>query len=550
MNERTGTVIKRTGRDDNRPDLIISNGWVVDGTGNPKFRADIAVKGDRIIEVGRLGDADAAVIIDAAGKIVCPGLIDAHSHTDGTIVENPTAESTVRQGVTTEIVGNCGGNKGLNTKKSDGAGGDILGADHEDAGETYTFAEFLEVLEKKGTSNNLAWLAGHNSIRRIAGVSGQTVTRGQLSAMGKLLRETLDAGAIGFSTGLEFEPGRSCSPDEIKFLAEIVSEYDGIYASHIRNRDVGVLDAVDEFLNIVETCGIRGELSHMNIRYNTGAPAGAWEKCVLRMENSRSKGFDVLADMTPLNYGTGQAAGILPPWIRNVDPEETVKMLRDTEIRRRLRTECDRYWRFIHRGEWDRVIVQSNPSFPEINGMGMVEVSRLWGRDPWECYFDIMASAGTNIDGISFVGRLFTDEHLHETISHPLYMLAMDGCSTSIEGNLAKRTSFPLHYMGMTYFLTHHVREKHTLTLEDAVRKMTSMPATHFRLHDRGNIRKGAYADIVIMDFDRLDTVSTIEKPLAYVKGVEYVFVNGVPVVSQGSHTGARPGRNLLRKAL
>ena len=398
-----------------------------------------------------------------------------------------------------------------------------------------------------GTSANLAWLVGHNTIRALAGVKGEAVTEEKMKSMETLLRESLEGGAIGFSTGLEFEPGRAAGPTEITRLVKTVKDYDAIYTSHIRNRADKVLPALDEFLDALRATGARGEVSHMNIRYNTGAPERAFEQCVERIERARAEGLEVLTDMTPLNFGIGQMSGILPPWLRAEGNEKAVAFLKDPETRKRLRNDCDRYWRFIHRGEWDRVRMQNNPAFPEINGMDFNQIAALWKKDPWDCYFDILAAAGSKMDGIVLVARLFSDEHLKETIGNPLYMLVVDGYSTTIEGPLARETSYPLHFMGMTYFLTHHVRTVETLRLEEAVRKMTSMPATHFRLKDRGLLRKGMYADLVVFDFEELATVSTIEKPLAYVKGVEHVFVNGKQVIRQSEHTGARPGKNILR---
>jgi N-acyl-D-amino-acid deacylase len=510
-------------------DILVKNGRVIDGTGNPRRFANIGIKGDRIVEVGNLDGADADLCIDAAGKIVCPGFIDAHSHTDSTIFLNPTAESTVRQGVTTEIVGNCGN---THTVGSPDTGG---------------LRDTLRAVREMGTSINLAWLTGHNTLRKAAGVIGTDVSEEQYRIMEKWLRESMEAGSLGISTGLEFEPGRLATTGEIIRLTRIVGEYGGIYASHIRNRDANVQAAVEEFIEIVRSSGVRGEISHLNIRHNTGAPEGAWQKAVETMENARAEGLDILADMTPLTHGIGNATAILPPWIRNMGTAQTAELLYQPDIRLRLRSECDRYWRFIHRGEWNRVYVQSNPAYPEVNGMSFPEISKLWGKDPWECYFDILAAAGEQMDRIVLFARLFTEEHVREAISHPLFMLVMDGNSASIDGPTAAENRNPLHFMGMVYFITHHVREKRTLTLEEAVRKMTGMPATHFGLRDRGLILAGYMADLTILDYEKLEAVATIERPLEYCKGIEHVLVNGVPVILNGEHTGKRPGMNLTR---
>lgn len=528
-------------------DILIHNGWVADGTGNPLYPADVAIQGDRVIDVGRLERAQATRIIDATGKVVSPGFIDAHSHTDATILANPTAESTIRQGITTEVVGNCGMSVAPATAaaRASGAGGfgSFEGVEVPACG----LGEFLELLAEMGTSNNMAWLLGHNSVRAVAGVTGPRAEEEQLLVMEKVVRESMEAGALGLSTGLEFEPGRSTSIDEIIRLTKIVAEYDGFYASHTRNRDARVLDAMAEFMEIVRTCGTRGQVSHLNIRHNTGAPDAGWQDAVEMIEEARREGFDVLTDMTPLTYGIGSMASILPPWVREGGAMKTAELLRDPAVRARLRTDCDRYWRFIHRGEWHRVRMQSNPAFPDINGLTFPEIADRWGKDPWDCYFDILAAAGPKMDGIVLVAQLFTEEHVAQAISHPLFMLVVDGYSTRIDGPLAAQTSYPLHFAGMVHFLTHHVREKRTLRLEEAIRKMTSMPATHFGLKDRGLLRPGAFADVVVFDWEKLEEVSTVDKPLAYARGIEHVVVNGQMVVESGEHTGRRPGRSLLR---
>ncbi|HEX9016776.1 MAG TPA: amidohydrolase family protein [Chloroflexota bacterium] len=529
-------------------DVLIRNGWVADGTGNPIYPATLAIQGDRIVEVGRLEGAQARTTIDATGKIVCPGFIDAHSHTDATILANPTAESTIRQGITTEIVGNCGMSAAPATTASRASGAGGFGSFEGVEVPAGTMQELFELLAGMGTSNNMAWLLGHNSVRAVAGVSGPWATEEQLGVMERVVRESMDAGALGLSTGLEFEPGRSTRTEEIVRLTKVVAGYDGFYASHIRNRDAKVLDAMAEFMEIVRSCGVRGQVSHLNIRHHTGAPEDAWHRAVGMIELARADGFEVLTDMTPLTFGIGSMASILPPWVREGGALNTAVLLRDPAVRAKLRTDCDRYWRFIHRGEWHRVRMQSNPAFPELNGLTFPEISERWGKDPWDCYFDILAAAGPKMDGIVLVAELFTPEHVAEAVKHPLFMLVVDGYSTRTDGPLAAQTSYPLHFAGMVHFLTHHVREKGTLRMEEAIRKMTSMPATHFGLTDRGLLRPGAFADVVVLDWEGLEEVSTVEKPLAYAHGVEHVLVNGAVVVDDGEHTGRRPGKNLLRR--
>lgn len=521
-------------------DTIIKNGIIIDGTGNPRRRQDIGITGGKISTMGNLKNAQAKRVIDASGLVVCPGLIDVHSHSDVTVPLNPRFDSTIRQGVTTEVVGNCG-NSAAPFAAGAGSGFGTFG-DTAPVGQK-TLAQHMQHLEESGFSANMAWLVGHNTIRSLAGVTGDSPTEAQYLEMERLLCQTFEDGAIGFSSGLEFEPGRTCKPEELLRLTAIVKEYDGMYTSHIRNRDAGVLEALDEFLHAVETHGLRAQVSHLNIRHNTHAPQNAFQKCVAKLQAARDKGLEVLTDMTPLNYGIGMMSGILPKWLTAASPDKLREMLLDPDTRARLRTDCDRYWRFITNGEWERVRMQNNPTYPEINGLSFPEIAKLWSKDPWDCYFDILAGAAPDINSVILVSYLFTDEHLRETIANPLYMLVMDGYSSSATGEVAKYTQFPLHYIGMTYFLTHHVRTMNTLSLEEAIRKMTSMPATHFRLGKRGLLAEGYEADICVFDYERLESPFDLQNPAQYAKGMAYVLVNGTFVLDGGEHTGAMPGR-------
>lgn len=531
-------------------DVLVRGGWVADGTGSPPFLGDVAVAEGKVVEVGRLGpEATAGRVIDATGKVVCPGFVDPHSHSDFSLLANPTAESTVRQGVTTEIVGNCGSSYAPVTEHSRvyqterlhtfGYDGPLI--------PWSTFGEHLDFISSVGHTPNLAWFVGHNAIRLAAGVSGPSPTEEEHQAMERFLREAMDAGALGMSTGLEFNPGREATTAELVRLNAVAGEYDGIYTSHVRNRDSGILHAIAEFLEVARAGGLRAEISHLNVRHNTNAPDRGWERAVEMMAAAREEGMDVLADTTPFLDGLGQLAGILPPWVSADGTEAALARLRDPETRERLRTECDRYWRFIHKGEWDRVRLQASEEHPEWDGLTFAEIADRTKQDPWDCFFDVLADAGEAYESILVVGRLFTDEHMAEMISHPLFCLGVDTFTVTEDGPLADILRHPLGYSGHVHYLTHHVREKGTLRLEEAIRKMTSMPAAHFGLWDRGLLRPGYAADVVVFDYDGLEEVSTLDDPHHYARGVEHVLVNGVVVVDDGRHTGARPGRHLLR---
>lgn len=531
-------------------DLLIKNARVADGTGNPLRRANIAVDGDKIVGVGRLDGVSADRIIDAEDRLVCPGFVDPHSHSDQTLLTNPQADSTIRQGVTTEIVGNCGLSLApLNDLTRDDLAARLTYFGYDGPMDWTDFPSHFEFVRKMGHSQNLGWLVGHTDIRAAVGGTQDDVTEAQLDAMRKIVDDAMIAGALGMSTGLEFKPGNWATTDEIVELNKVVGRHGGIYASHVRNRDSEIIAATEEFLRIVREGGTRGEFSHLNVRHNSGAAPGAWRAAVdMLIEAREVEGLEVLADTTPFLDGLGKMTGILPPWLLDQPTEKIVADLRDPEIRARLRTDCDRYWRFITKGEWGRVRLMGSPDRVEFNGKTFTEIAAILGCDEWDVFFDVLVAAGDQLQGMIMIGRLFTEEHLAEMISEPILSLGVDCWSSSTEGPLADLVLHPVSYAGHVHYLTHHVKEMGTLRLEEAIRKMTSMPAAHFGLNDRGLLREGFAADVVMIDLERLDDGSTLEAPVQYAKGVDLVLVNGVVVVENGEHSGARPGRALTSR--
>lgn len=529
-------------------DVLIAGGWVVDGTGNPAYPADVAVAGDRIVDVGRLAGAQAARVVDATGRLVTPGFIDAHSHSDWTLLSNPTAESAVRQGVTTEIVGNCGVSLAPVSEANHAATDDLLAAYLFPGDLTWGgFGEYLDVVRTVGSSINYAFFVGHNTLRAAAGLSGAASGEEALRTMEALVAEAMEAGAIGMSTGLEFDPGRLAPEAEIARMARVVGRYGGLYASHIRDRSAALAEAMDEFLRYAETAGGRGQVSHLNVRADTGAAEGAWEAAVERLEQGRRDGCDVLTDNISMTHGPGLMVGILPPWVLEEGTDVAVGRLRDRAVRRRLRTECDRYWRFIHRGQWHRVRLSVSPQHPELTGLPFPEIAARRGGDEWDAFFDILADAGPDMTKLLMFGELYSEEHLAQMVGHPLFMLAVDAMNSTATGPLAARTHLPLTYAGQITYLTKFVRDTGLLRLEEAVRKMSSMPATHFGLRERGQLVRGYHADVVVLDLDALRAPATLEHPTVYAEGVTHVLVNGAFALDAGVHTGALAGRALAR---
>ena len=530
-------------------DVLIKNGTIVDGTGAAAFVGDVAIENGRIVDVGTLDGSDAELVIDATGRYISPGFVDPHSHSDFTLLTNPNCESTIRQGVTTEVVGNCGWTYAPVSGHSKAAiEGRLRTFAYPGPVEWESFADHLDFIRNVGHSVNLAWFVGHNTVRFAAGVRERIATEEQMRAMENYVAEAMDAGALGLSTGLEFAPGRESPTDEVVRLNKVVGRYKGHYTSHIRNRDQFLQESIEEFLTIIRDGGTSGEISHLNVRNRTGAAPGAWQRAVDTMQHAREvEGLDVLADTTPFNDGLGAMVGILPPWVGADGWQEAQKRLRDPSLREKLKHECDRYWRFIHAGEWHRVRLQASPQYPGLDGKSFPEIAELMGKSEWDAFFDIIADAGAGMDALLMIGELFTDDHLKEMISHPMLSLGVDGFTAALDVGLDNVAAHPVCYAGHVHYLTHHVRELGTLPLEEAIYKMTLMPARHFRLNDRGALAKGYAADLLIFDYERLADGSTLLDPLHYVQGVDDVFVNGTHVVANGEHTGARPGVHLAR---
>ena len=531
-------------------DLVIDNGTIIDGSGRPGEPGSVGVQGDKIVALGRLGSPEARSRIDATGMVVAPGFVDPHSHTDWTINSNPEADSTIRQGVTTEIVGNCGiTNAPVSTLSRPSIENRLKLYGYDLPAEWGSFGEYLDHIEGRRSAQNLAWFVGHSAVRAAAGALEGLPSEEQLSLMEGYVEEALFSGALGMSTGLEYGAGRFAERDELLRLGRVVGRHDGYYASHIRNRDANILSAVDEFLAIVEEGGLHGEISHLNVRSNTGAPPNAWAEAVEMMTAARARGLDVQADMTPFEEGLGIMSGLLPPWLVSEGPQRAAELLADRQVRARVRQDSDRYWRFVHKGEWHRVRLLHSEQFPDLDGLPFPEIVARRSTDEWDAFFDILSAAGEKMEHILMVGRLFDPVDLAEQLRHPLFSCGVDACSSSATDRGGDMARTPLAFSGHVHYLSVHVRQRGTLILEEMVRKMTSLPASRFGLRGRGRIEKGYYADLVVFDPGTVSSGSSFDQPAVYPVGVRAVIVNGKVTVENGQHSGALAGRVLRRAA-
>lgn len=540
-----------------KPDIIIRNGTVVDGTGKPPYYADIAISGDRIDYIGNLKGVSAPMEIDANYKYVTPGFIDSHTHSDYSIWGNPECQSAVRQGVTTEIVGNCGYSmrNWMEGVMFDPAG-DGIDCVYNLPGPVYpkgSMAATLDKIEKMGTSMNTAWLCGHNDLRVIANCYTTDYTEEQFRIMASFLREAMEAGFIGFSTGLEFVPGIVSRPEEVERLAAIAAEYDANYSSHMRDEGTYILEAIEEFLNVIRKTNLRGTVSHLNVKYDNGIPNDYLQKGMQMLKDARTKEhLNVYADMLPTCFATGMALAILPPWLYAEGWDKARQILASEEGRQRVKEDSCRYWRFLADGQWDRLLYIKPTYCPEIGNRPFKELYEEAGRDPFDYFLDVMAMAPDlpSADAVEMQGTVFREQTMVDSVvKDPIYLWQTDSHVTVEEGPLAKNASNIQNYMSMMYFFTRYVRDLRAISIEDAVKKVSSMPAQHFMLEKRGILAPGYYADINVFDLGALKINATFAQVNRYCSGIDYVIVNGQPVLAKGEHTGVRSGRVLRHRS-
>ncbi len=541
---------------ESQPDIIIWGGTIVDGSGSAPYIADLAVKGDKIVYIGKLEGVTAPLEIDAQGKYVTPGFIDSHTHSDQTIWGNPECHSSVRQGVTTEIVGNCGlmGKTKMQGVPFDKKG-DGIDCIYNLPGPVYTkgaIAATLDKMDQMGASINTAWFCGHNGLRIMAGLNTPDYTEEQFQQMDEMLREALDAGFIGLSTGLEFIPGNVSRPEEVERLVSIVAEYDANYSSHMRDEGTYIQEAVDEFLNVVRKTGVRGTISHLNVKYDNGVPNEYLQKVMNKVKEARiMEHLEVYTDMLSTCFAPGAVEALLPPWLYENGWEEARETLADPLGRQRVKEDFCRYWRFLSAGQWDRLLSLRVSYMPEITGRPFQELVKESGKDPFDFLLDVIQAAPTaqELSKLGMQGIVFNEQTLIDSvITDPIYMWMSDAFVTVEEGPLFMNTCNIQNYMTMTYFFTRYVRDLGVISIEKALEKVSSIPARHFRLEGRGMLAVGNYADINVFDINELKVNATFEQVNRYSSGMDYVIVNGIPVIEKGMHTGARAGRVLRHK--
>ncbi len=523
-------------------DLIIRGGQVLDGTGTPAFRADVGIEGDRITAIGDLSGASANQVIDATGRVVAPGFIDMHTHSDFTLPVNPLAESKVRQGVTTEVVANCG----LATAPVSPATQDQLlrYVAFFDPGLTWewtSLGEFLSFLQGNGIAVNVVPLVAHGAVRIAAmGFSDEAPSTDEMAQMKQLVTQAMDEGAWGLSTGLFYPPGAFAQTDEIVELARVASAKGGLYTSHIRSEGKTLLESIQEVVTIAREANISAEISHFK-----ASGQAHWhkaEQAVALVDEARQQGLPVAADMYPYTAGATTLTALLPEWTQAGGITALLERLHDISTRQAIREEM-RHGAGLE-GRLDATVIATCSSHPEYEGKRIAEIAEERGRDPEETVLDILAETECRADIVSF---MMSEANVKMSLAQPWMTLGSDGSSLAPYGPLGKGKRHPRNYGTFPRVLGQYVREEHVLSLPEAVKRMTSQVADKLGLKDRGRVQTGLAADLVVFNADTIGERGTFENPYQYPSGIEYVFVNGQVVVAQGGHRGVTPGR-VLRK--
>ena len=529
-------------------DLLIKNGRIIDGTGNPWFTGDIGIVGNEIAVISNTGPKlEAGKVIDAANMVVSPGLIDAHSHDDAYLLTDPRCSQKVVQGVTTDVIGNCGfslapvSDAHYSDFRAASAmmGGDRLG---DDFWTLRSFAQYLARLDAAGLGINVVPLVGHGTIRiAVVGYENRPPAESEMTQMKQMVAEAMQAGAFGLSTGLIYVPANYARTEEIIELAVVAAQYGGIYTTHMRSEGDGEMEAIGETLKIAREANLPVHIAHHKI-----AGRDNWGNSRLTLKaftDARAEGLTVTWDQYPYRAGSTFLPAALPPHIQAQGAKEFSKKLKDPAVRCAIRQEIESEhggWENLIRGAgFESVFISASPHHPDFVGKSIAEIAETTARDPFDVYFDLVAEEQMEGGMIIF---MMDDTDIERILKHPGTMIGSDGIPGfgSAKPHPRMTGTFPR-------ILGHYAREKGVISLEEAIRKMTSLPAQTFGIYKKGILRPGMDADIMIFDPSAVIDKSTFEDPLQPPEGIRWVIVNGEVAVEDGKIAGATSGKVLRR---
>ncbi len=531
-------------------DVLIRGGRIVDGTGNPSFLGDIGIRASQIAAMGHLAGASAKRIVDAKGLTVTPGFIDIHNHSDYTLVADGNAQSMIRQGVTSMILGEGESAAPIGGKQQPSAKRVLL----NDAPADWTdFNGYFARLLRQGISTNIASYVGSSQIwTYVRGEQAGPPTPAELDQMRVLVREAMEQGALGVSSSLSGPPGSWIDTGTLVAMCEAAAPYGGSYSTHMRTEGRGVFESVAEAIEIGRRAHVPVDIIHLKIAEHT--MWGQMPELVATIARARAQGQEVQANVYPYRAGQNDLASIIPPWAHEGGAQALIQRLKDPALRPRLENEIlhgipgsNWYDHYTATGGWDGMLLVSlaNPQYKKFEGMRMNQVIEAMGKPPLDALFELLEANGGSVPTVYFH---HSEDDMRYALKQPFVSIGSDGTAVATEGPLAAGHPHPRYYGTFPRALGRYVREENVLPLEEAIRKMTSANAAKIGIFDRGILRPGMAADIAIFDAARIIDKATYEKPHQYSSGVEFVMVNGKLVLDGGRHTNSRPGVILKRQ--
>ncbi|MGO9020097.1 MAG: N-acyl-D-amino-acid deacylase family protein [Syntrophobacteraceae bacterium] len=534
------TTLSATGQGPPDLDIIIKNGLIYDGSGGAPFKADVGVKGDRIAAVGDLSGASAGTVIDAKDLAVAPGFINMLSWSTVSLIIDGRSQSELRQGVTTEIFGE-GQSMGPLTEEMKRRTISRQGELKFDIAWT-TLCQYLSYLEKRGISPNVASFVGAGTVREnVIGLENKRATSAQLNKMCELVRLEMESGALGVGSSLGYAPDMYATTDELIAMCRTAAKYGGMYISHVRNEGDGLIEAVEELLRISREAGIAAEIYHLK----AGGERN-WRKMdrvISTIESARRKGSRITADMYLYTASSNRLSSRLPAWVHEGGDEALLERLRDPQLRKKIAAEMRL------RGPMPKTILVgfTAESLRPLTGKTLEEAARIRGKDQVETMIELVDEDNAATRVATFV---MSEENIRKEIRQPWVSLGSDAVSISAEGVFLNQSTHPRAYGNFARLLGKYVREEKVISLQEAIRRLTGLPAANLGLDRRGLIKEGYFADLVVFDPETTADRATYDNPHQYATGVKNVLVNGVRVIENGEHTGAKPGRALWGRGI
>ncbi|MBQ4538633.1 MAG: D-aminoacylase [Oscillospiraceae bacterium] len=520
-------------------DMLIINGTIIDGSGTPAFKGCVGVKDGKITAAN--GSLEAVQVIDASGKIVCPGFIDAHSHGDKILGTEDGRLFKTAQGITTELCGNCGSMRApISSERTDQIRNYYsIPEPIEEVKKWSLFENYLRYAESLQLSANVRFYAGHNILRMSAmGLDNRPASSKDMDNMRSMLREAMEAGSAGLSTGLIYTPGCFSEPEEIIELAKVIAPFNGIYGSHMRNESFALTESVKEVIDVGKAAGVRLNISHYKVMGKSNW--GNYRESYELIQNANDNGMHITCDQYPYTRNMTNLYPCMPPWYFSDGKSAMANRLKDRSFREKVRKEMedpstnfDNF--YLNSGGWDGVYISYAPKNPESEGLYVTEYADKIGNDPWNAYFDLMVENECLGDGVY---STMCEDDLCDIIKAPFCVVGTDGYTMSWKnkGHPRASSSFP-------HAINYFVKEKGVLSLEQMINKMTGLTAERLMIANKGLIREGYDADIVILDYDNLKVLSTYSDPNRKTEGIDYVIVGGKIVYKDLDFTGTYSGK-------